>query len=390
MRIKNFKKTVSSLTVAGILLATPVGNSVQAVSYTQSQTSNTMDYFMNTLDGNVTNYLNKSNSSTNLTKLLGYYGTLYDFINNGKQVRSTYYQYMQPYEQEELQSLLTYWGNEIYDNYRSESYYKNTCNNELGFVLSYHSTTIGYDYDHERTMTYYKETKANSFNNYLTKANSQTNLTSALEIYKSLVDFIKGNVRSQGYVFGELTQVEQQDIYNLITNWTYDLMDEYGTYSYYSTVCVKKVGWTVNIENLNSEMGKYFNNNYQYPTTQYPTTQYPTTQYPTMQYPTTQYPTVQYPTTQYPTYQTPVVNQPVSEFVGKDWHQNYVDPSIDRSTRVPDYIPYDINNTYNNGYNPYNVYNDNYNPYNDPYNNGYYQNYTDTYVPDYAPVYIKK
>ena len=134
----------------------------------------------------------------------------------------------------------------------------------------------------------------------------------------------------------------------------------------------------------------------------------PTT--PSVQTPSTEAPSVQ------PTQPAPVVpsvpeqvpSSNINNTVGKDWRQNYIDPSINTSRGVSDFVPRSVDEVfgddeyrypqdyYTNGYYdaygnyvPYNYYNNGYydsygNYYN--YNNGYYDGYT----PDYAPSKILK
>jgi len=405
MKIKNL--VITGLVTGAIALSTQAGTitsmhpvKVEAASITESS-YDVMNYFTENLGENVEEYLDKTKSSTNLNKLLGYYDTLYDFVNNGKYVKSTYYRNLPYYEQETLQRMLNNWGNEIYDLYKNTSYFKSNCKSKLGFYLTYESDEYGYDKDHEKTMEHYTETQDEKLENYLDKSNSQTNLKNALDLYKNLVNFVKGNTRSYGYIFSELTLTEQEEIINLLEDWTNDIEYEYDGYSYYSSSCISRVGWTVNMNNLNRELGEYIENNNGYNPTYPSTPTLPTT--PTTPgavppaVPTT--PSVQTPSVQ-PTQPAPVVpsvpeqvpTSNINNTVGKDWRQNYIDPSINTSRGVSDFVPRSVDevfeddeyirypqNYYTNGY--YDSYGNYYN-----YNTGYYEGYT----PDYAPSKILK
>ena len=151
MKIKNLeiKKTLKETTVAlltgAMILTTPIAETktVEASTITQNN-YDVMYYFAGTIQDDVENYLEKSKSSTNLNKLLGYYDILYDFINNGKYVKNKCYRNLEYYEQDSLNNLLVYWGNEIYDLYKNQSYFKSSCKNKLGFYLTYKSNEIRY------------------------------------------------------------------------------------------------------------------------------------------------------------------------------------------------------------------------------------------------------
>lgn len=423
MKIKNLEikkviKTTAIALVTGTMLATSsVGvmpTKVEASSYTQN--NDVMYYFTNNLQNNVDKYLEKTASSTNLTKLLEYYDTLYDYVNGGKYVRNTYYRNLAYYEQDELNYMLTNWGNEIYDLYSKKSYFKTTCKNKLGFSLTYDSQETGYDKDHEKTMEYYTETLDENVDNYLSKSNSQTTLKNALDTYKKLINFIKGSSRSYGYIFSELTLTEQAELVNLLEDWTYDIETEYGNYGYYSSSCISKVGWTVNISNLYKELGEYIGNNNGYipnnpiypnvpnnPTT--PGTQIPTV--PTVP----SVPNVPSVPEQVPAVpivpsvpSTPVQTVPGNNTIGKDWRSNYIDPSINTSRGERDWTPENIDEFYytedyyyrytqdprgyyyQTGY--YDAYG-NFIPYNNGTNYNQYNNY-DGYVEDYVPTYIPR
>lgn len=437
MKIKNLVITATAVAMIGGTAFTVSSKPVQAytseknTSYTQN-TYDVMYYFAENLQDNVENYLEKTKSSANLNKLLGYYDTLYDFVNNGKYVKSTYFKNLPYYEQETLNRMLTDWGNEIYDLYKNQSYFKTNCKNKLGFHLTYNSEEYGYDKDHETTMEHYTEKQNEKLEDYLSKNHSQSNLKNALDIYKKLVNFVKESTRSYGYIFEELTLTEQEELIELLNDWTFAIEYEYGEEYYYSSSCITKVGWTVNENNLNRELGENIDlNNGYYPNysgnTTIPNIQTtPGTIPPAV--PTT--PNVQIPSTQIPTTQqvTPApivpsvpqtnneqnVNVPnINNTVGKDWRQNYIDPSIDTSRNVRDYVPESVEDifgnddyirypqSYSNGY--YDAYG-NYIPYdyyNNYYNNGYdvykyntYYNYNngyyDEYTPDYAPSKILK
>lgn len=430
MKIKNLeikkmvKTTAVALVTGTMLLTSPLAaapKNVEASSYTQSS-YDVMYYFTDNLQDNVEKYLDKTESSTNLTKLLGYYDTLYDFVNNGKYVRNTYYRNLPYYEQETLNQLLVNWGNEIYDLYRDKSYFKSTCKSKLGFYMTYESQETGYDRDHEETIEKFTETYDENLDTYLDKDNSQTNLKNALNVYKNLVNFIKGNQRVYGYIFSELTITEQQELINLLEDWTYDIEDEYGTYSYYSSSCISKVGWTVNVNNVYNELGEYingYNNGYNptYPNySENPTLPTNPTNPGTIPpaVPTTPSTQVQTPSTQTPSAVTPAPAVPttgnqqsatapkINNTVGKDWKQNYIDPSINTSRGERDWTPENVNDVFNTdkeylrytqdvrGYYYQNGYYDQYGnfiPYNDYYNNGYYE---DSYEDDYVPKYILK
>lgn len=414
MKIKNLeiKKVVKTTTVAlitGTMILTSsltiAPKNVEASSYTQSS-YDVMYYFTNNLDNNVEKYLDKTESSTNLTKLLGYYDTLYDFVNNGKYVKNTYFRNLPYYEQESLNRLLINWGNEIYDLYRDKSYFKTNCKNTLGFYMTYDSQETGYDKDHEKTMEKFTETYDKKIDTYLSNSTSQSTLKSALDIYKDLINFVKGNYRVYGYIFSELTLTEKEEIINLLEDWTYDLEDEYGTYSYYSSSCVSKIGWTVNVNNLYNELGEYlknYNNEYNngyypnypqnptLPTNPTPGTvppavpSTPNTQVQTPSVPSTpsvpQTPTVQVPQAApaVPSVPTVETNAPkINNTIGKDWSIHFSNPYPNTSRGISDFTPENVNDIYNEN---------DYLRYPQDARGYYYQN---GYTPDYAPSKVLK
>mgnify|MGYP004638948601 CR=1 FL=1 len=392
MEIKNLnlqsKNLMKVLKQKGVALLTGAVMAVSPVAYTTTKVEaasynsyeNVTYYYSNNVKYEVMRYLDKDTSSTNLKKLLSYYDNLYDYINNGKYVQNTYYRNLRVEEQNELNYQLNNWGNEIYNKYRTKSYFKETCKSVLGFVLTYKSTETGYDYDHKDTMKHYQETLSNKFDTFITASPSQSSLTNALKQYNSLVKFIEGTARSYGYIYSELTITEQQDINRLIENWTDELLNKYETYSYYRSNCISTVGWTVNNDNLYKELGKYMNTNGNY----YPGNNNNNNYYPgnndNNYYPGNN--NNYYPDNSNNNYY-PGNNQynPNNNSSTKDWHQSYEDPSINTSGGIRDYVP-----EYINGSNYYNDYNNNYN-----YNNynRYYQNNSD-YTEDYAPEYIYK
>lgn len=388
--LKKALKKTSIVLVAGAMITTApitsLSTKAEASSYAESY--NVMYYYTETIAGNIERYLEKDLSSSNLTKLLGYYDKLYDYIYNDEEVRNTYYIDLDPAYQYELKALLTTWGNEIYNSYKSKSYFTSNCKNTLGFALRYDSQETGYDYNHEKTMEYYTETLNENLQNCLSKGNSETNLKASLDVYKKLVNFVKGNSRNYGYIFSELTKTEQEEIINLLENWTYDICDEYEGYNYYRSSCISKIGWTVNSENVSYELGKYMNENLDslYPT--YPN--YTTPTYPTYpNYATPTYPTT-VPTNPTVTNPTPSVTdqqQTINNTVGKNWHQSYEDPSVnyyqrDERDYTPEYVDEYNNNYY---YDDYYYYNDEYYRYPQDY---YYNE--EEYIRDYVPTYILK
>lgn len=515
MKIKNLniKKTLKTTAVAlvtgTVILTGSIGvmpTKVEASSYTY--TNNVMYYFTSNVNSDIEKYLDKEESSTNLNKLLGYYDTLYDFINNSKYVQNTYFRNLTYAEQEELNYLLNSWGNEIYDMYSKKSYFQTSCKSKLGFTLKYDSQETGYDRDHDEVMEYYTETLDEQLDKNLDKTNSQTNLKSSLDVYKKIINFIKGQ-RSYGYVFTELTQTEQADIIMLLENWTYDIENEYNGYNYYSTSCISKIGWKVNINNLYHELGEYINQslnnqnpsfiqnnlginyNHQAAITYFTSNQealinsyittinetnfanslnsfstlwkfvkgevsvygyyysnltatekqvlndlminwttkianaygslenYNTlciekvgwtitledlraqltalTQTPVVNNPVISQPIVTPINPVVPTPTNPVVSVPqqnINNTIGKDWRANYINPSINTSRGVSDFVPENLddlennwNNQFNNGY--YDMYG-NYIPYNNNYNqfdgfDNYQQGYQEDYVPTHIP-----
>lgn len=407
MKIKNL--VITSLVTGAIALSTTAGNKislspikVEAASYTQSQNYEVMYYFTNNVRNNVEKYLDKDLTSTNLNKLLEYYDTLYDYVKNGKYVKNTYFRNLEYYEQDELNSLLTNWGNEIYNLYKNKSYFKTNCKNKLGFYLNYNSQETGYDREHDQTLEYYTETLNNNLETYLDKGNSQINLKSALDVYNKLVKFVKGSTRSYGYIFSELTITEQQEIINLLENWTYSIENEYENYSYYKSNCISKIGWTVNTSNLYNELEEYIGNTNGYiqNTPTYPN--YSTS--PSI--PSTQTPSIpqQIPTT--PNIGNNGATTPGNNTIAKDWRESYIDPSINTSRGERDWTPENIDEIYNTNDNYWRYtqdYNGNYYQNNNYNQNGYYDYYgnfipyyqnqngyynEDGYVEDYVPTYI--
>lgn len=393
MEIKNFKfndkelrKTVKRKGVAlltGLAIATssvpallqPLKVEAASSSYYSTYENNVMNYFMNTLNDNMQNYLNRDLSASNLKIVLGYYNTLYDYINGSKMVRNTYFRNLTDYEKADLRNLLNIWENDIYETYRSTSYFKSTSKNVLGFYLEYNSQETGYDYNHEETMDNYQIELREDFDKCMSNSKSQGNLNSALKVYNKLVKFVKGYTRTDGFVFNELTLTEQNDIYNLLVDWTYSISDNYSNYSYYVNCCRNIVGWTVNMSNVEIELGKNINSTYYDNTTNY----YPNNNnvyYPnnnTIYYPNNN--TVYYPTTNVPVQQPTNANgEAINNTVGKDWHASYNDPSIDTSRGEPDYAPEYIDED------------GNLIRYTQEYNDGTYAK--DEYVEDYTPEYI--
>ena len=520
MKIKNLnikkalKTTAVALVTGTVILTGSIGvapTKVEASSYTY--TNNVMYYFTSNVNSDIEKYLDKDESSTNLNKLLGYYDTLYDFINNNKYVQNTYFRNLTYAEQEELNYLLNSWGNRIYDMYSKKSYFPTSCKSKLGFTLKYDSQETGYDRDHDEVMEYYTETADEKLDTYLSEKNSESYLRKALNIYKELINFVKGSTRKEGYVIYELTQTEQADIIRLLENWTYDIENEYNGYSYYSSTCINRnygPGWTVNIDNLYRELGEYINQslntqnpnfvqnntginyNHQAAITYFTTNQesllntYVTTinetnfvnslntystlwkfikgevsvygyyysnltttekqtlinlmnnwttkianaygtlenyntlctekvgwtitladfnreltatnQTPVVNTPAVSQPIITPTNPVVPTPTNPVVSVPqqnINNTIGKDWRANYIDPSINTSRGVRDYVPENLddlennwNNQFNNGY--YDMYG-NYIPYNNNYNqfNGF-NNYQEGYQEDYVPTYIPR
>lgn len=419
MKIKNLeikkvlKNTAAVLVTGTILATTPIVNISEVEASTYTENYSVMNYFTDTVQYDVEKYLNKELSSTNLTKLLGYYDTLYDYVYRNKFVRNTYYRNLNEYEQNTLNYLLINWGNEIYELYKSKTYFKTNCKNTLGFTLKYDSQETGYDYEHEKIMDYFTDTLDENLDTYLSETNSQSYLKKALDVYKNLVDYVKGNKRIHGYVFSELTQTEQEDLIRLLENWTYDIIDEYQGYNYYSNSCISKIGWTVSIENFNRELEKYIGtystitnnpyagNNIQ---TYYPPVNgsYQTTVNPPIisDYAVPTPPSIEAESTPKVENAPVVTNQPtINNTPVKNWHAMYNDPSYNTSRGdyydyVPEYVDEYDNYRYNQdmyGYynqGPYGYYDayGNYIPYNQ-YNN--YNQYQEGYVEDYAPKYIR-
>ena len=387
--------------VTGAMLTTaPISleNNVEAATY-----SSEISYFTENLNYTVERFLDKELNGANLQKLLESYDTLYDFIYNNKKVNGTYYRNLQTYEQNDLVYLLESWEDRIYYTYKSESYFKTKCKNELGFYLNANSSN--YEEEHDEIMEYFTETLSDKLDRLFDLKYSQGNLQDILAIYEKLMDFIKNEHRISGYIFDEMNSYEQQELVMLAENWTYDIMNGYEGYNYYTTTCIREIGWTVNISNLHNEINYNgvnnninSNNGNMYPINTYPqnSTNYPQNNvtYPTAQtYPQTN---VTYPTQNNNTQQTPIKNsngETINNTVGKNWQSAYQDPTVNTSRGISDYVPEDLDeqyNYYNNSYNNYNYYNqyNGYNQYN-PYdmNNGY-NNYNQGYVEDYVPTYI--
>ena len=126
---KVIKNTTIALLTGTMLSTTPIGTltkKVEAAASNYTVNNRAMTYFIDDVNENIQRYLDENLSSSNLSTLLGYYDKLYDFIYNGTKVRDTYYVNLAYYEQEELKDMLLSWGNEIYDAYRSTSYFKTT------------------------------------------------------------------------------------------------------------------------------------------------------------------------------------------------------------------------------------------------------------------------
>lgn len=430
MKIKNLKiekiiKTTAIALVTGtVLMTVPSGNvkNVEAANngiyygIDANYYSGPVYYFTDIMNSNMYNILDKSKTENNLKSVLKIYKELHNFIYKNTYVSNRRYTDLTEQEQQQLYFTEQNWKRNISDAYRNQYYYTSACKSILGTKLTYVNENY-YESNYEIMRKF--EDKEETFNKYIYATTNNSNLKSALDAYKYLLDFINGKKISQ-YYFTDLNPNERQELIRTAEIWTATIESKFGGLSTYSETCRSKVKFIVNLNNFYNEIsetlkivGNNVTNNQvvlpQNPTVQIPTGNIPQA-VPTVPNIQTQVPNVptQIPTVQQVTpapavpnvenTQTQSIQQPrINNTIGKDWKQNYIDPRVDTSRGVRDFVPENVNdiygeeeyirypqNSYQYGYYdnygnyiPYNNYN-NYNDY-----NGYY--YEDGYTPDYVP-----